>query len=1754
MVFRLFLIVFFLSFTQIKAEIIFPSWTLSQSEEYIKGLKEKGSSLSKEDALLSRNRAKEAIKKNEWQLAIAELEICAGYDLKDIETLLELAFIHYQLSKKGQDTWKLRNAMDKLIPHILKNATSVDDKAKALLLYAASHNESGAYFKELTSLIDITEFRKKYPDYAELYLFTYQSFRVNQNAAPPSVCFNFSHPIDPAITNLKDYFEITPKVDGEVRLATDQEVCITGIEFGKSYDVIIKEGIKSKYGEKITKTEKVGFIVENQSPRLAFSDRSILVKDEAQLVPLTAINISKVNLEVIRISDRSFVENLVRRYGAIDSGLYEYSLSKIKKETGEEIYKGTLEIGGAANQSITKQIPFKDIAKETKPGIYGIYAQEEGSLNHPASAYQWLLVTDLGITTFKGESGLDVHIHSLKSAKPLKDTEIQLIAYNNEILATAKTSETGTAHFDAEVLRGKGGNRPALILAYGADHNFGYLKLAQPAFDFTDRGTGGRKVPQTLDAFLYAERGVYRPGESIRINALLRNNKAIAEADVPLTFQIQRPDGIVVSTQQITGNAQGFYDLIFPLSSSAHTGQWTALVYTDPKKDPIGTLTFSVEDFVPSRLLVSLKSEKTQVAPSEPFAINANAKFLFGSAAGGLNGEGSFLIKQKTNPYPMHQGYQFGLVDEKFEGDRINLGALTLDSNGNTNLDAIIKEAPKTNVPLEVVAQVSIFDKGGRPRLGTLKFDFHTKPFAIGLKGHISENVIPYDATSTEIEIIAVNNEGKLIDAKNLEYQLFAEKIHYNWYQETAYSNWKYKPIKEDNFILKGMLDAKSSESVRLNVPISDWHQYRLEVRDPTTGVMSSYRFEKGYSSHSQDSQSPDQLKVILDKPSYEVGEKVNVHIKAPFDGEAILVVANHSIVETKNIPVSKDGADVSLKAEESWGRGAYVLVSAFRPLGNSENKGENVILPKRAVGVQWAGLSPEAHTLKIGMTIPREVKPRQKIEIPLQIEGATESETFVTVVAVDEGILQLTDYKTPLPHEYFLGKRFLGVEMRDIYGKIIDPIPGEIGVLRSGGDEGALARNLAALSKRAFKIVSLYNGPIALDKSGKTTLAFDIPDFNGTLRIMAVAFNKTKIGGTGESLLVRDPVVSEVVFPRFLAVDDQSHMNLTLFNNTDSEGNYSVHIETEGGVKLVKDEQLNTTLTKDGTWNASIPFQATKIGDAKFNLKVSGNNIETISRSFEISVRSLSSEITNEDAKWLKPGDSFNIDSSLLNNLNEDSNSLTLNASSSLMWNLESILKSLKSYAYGCTEQIISKGFGVLFTPLLSEKKDEEKIKAEIQHVLAVIAQRQNRNGGLSLWQSSVREDAWLIAYGFDFMQRAETLNHPIPKYLYEKAQDWLLDFVKSQLRSNNKSDLTPALYGLYLLTKSGKIDGGIVRHCFDAFFADIKTPLGRAFLANALIRIGDMERASKAFKEIFTIEDQKVSVAYGSSTRDYSAILLLANEAAQLAPTLTEANNIIQMTIKNLGQQTTKEHLSTQEKAWIVLAAGSFSSMKKAESIHLTIGDIEETGINFLTHAISLSDLKAKGIKVTNHGKENVWVNTAASGIPAKPLPAEAKGLNISRKYYTPDGKGLDILKKPITQGEQLIVVINGEISNPTETPPESQLLVVDLLPSCFEIESVSTSAVETKPSEGTSNLSPTPELPWAQLSQANHTEIRDDRFVAALPFDQSTKSFKVAYVIRAVTPGICQHPGLSVEDMFNPRLFARTNHGKVEVVAKS
>lgn len=1738
------------------AEYTFNEWDLKQAQQYAEELENNFKTLTDEDIKRSATRAADALKKKAWSVVVLEREQIAGKNKNSAEAWLDLALACYNNAQHQKDKkWEFLSKSGNAALYAYKIAKKPDEKARALLVYSQakelSPHDTITALHEVDVLFNLKELRQKYPDYAPLAAFTYNKFTINNNSVPPSICFSFTQPLGRNL-NLSDFIEVTPKVDGNFQVK-EHEACLGGLVWGQQYDAILKEGLPSILGEKTAQTSKVSFSVQDQTARLSFNSNTyILRQDEVQHLPLTAVNVSKVRIKIIRVNDRN-----LQRFQ--EGSLYGHEIEHLEQDTGELIYKGTMTIGGDKNKTTTQQIPLKEAIPVLKPGVYGVFVEEEGSLTTPATASQWLLITDLGMSTYKGENGLWTNVRSLATAKPLEKVEIQLLAYNNKILAAAKTDKEGFVLFDASLLRGKGGDRPAVVLAYSGDQHFGLLKLNEPAFDLSDRGVEGRKAPGPLDAFLYMERGVYRPGETVRVNTLLRNDKAIAQPNVQLTFKVLRPNGSESETHTVKGDEQGFYDLTFPLAAASRIGQWTVMAYADPKQPPIGQTTFAVEDFVPSRLSVTLQTDQKVLSPEKPITLEVSARYLFGSAASGLQGQAYMDIERRPNPFPTYKDYQFGKIDEEPKRNRIPLTLPVLDKEGKATVPLQLKGELTETIPLEALVVVEIFESGGRPQKGILKLPIQQYPFMIGLKSAANPTgIIEFDSTTTTIDVITVDGDGNLIDVPELEYSLYAEELHYDWYQDSPGStSWQFKPIRDDKFIQSGTLKTESDKPTPLTIPTKDWDLYRLEVKSPKTGATTSYRLQKGYSTSDRDTQTPDRLKVTHDKEIYQSGEAVRIHIEPPFDGEALIVIANESMVETKNVPVSKKGTDIQLKANDAWGTGAYILVSAFRPLAGESKMSDvqKATLPKRAIGLSWVSIAPASRTLAVGMTLPPEIQPRQKLEVPLKIEGNTSTKTFVTIAAVDEGILQLTDFKTPKPESYFLDKRQLGVELRDIYGKIINPISGQVGILRSGGDGyGGMMRNLPTLSKRSFQIISLFQGPVALDDKGVAIVSLDIPDFNGTLRLMGIAYNQTSIGSGDAQLLVRDPVVAEGVLPRFLTLDDSSQLSLSLFNNTGKEGTYQVELSAEGGLSLTGDPLLKTTLAIGGVWHGTVPLKAAQLGDGKITVKLTGDNTPEITRVFELTVRAASTSLSKTTVQLLKPKETMTLNKQGVDDLIQGTEAITLTVSNRIPWDMSQILRALKEYPYGCVEQNVSRGFGFLFTPLLGTETQEETQAREkaIHALIADLSEKQSKEGWFSLWRQNDPEDPWLTAYALDFMQRAENLKIPIPKYTYENGLDWLLRSVKSHSSSNTEEQHFQAAYGLYILSKTSKIEPGAIRYFFDTYYDLIQDPIGRAFVGAALARIGDIQRAERAFANLFKVKKQKVKVysQYGSEIRDQSIILLLALETLKLAPTLTSLATLAETTIANLNQaiQTQANRLGTQEMAWLVLASQTLSSEKegdaKAKGINLKVNTEDHKGTNLFHFPLSPVDLR-QGIPLTNEGESNLWVNALITGIPQKPQPPEEKGIQATCRYYTLDGQEVDLSQpdRVLTQGEQLIVVIEGSVDEAQLTAYTRQLLIVDLLPACFEVDSTHPVAPQTGEKK----------LPWSDTTESQYAEGRDDRFVASLQVQQASPKFKVAYSVRVITPGTYLRPGLSVEDMFRPTVFARLGENRIRVVKK-
>lgn len=1726
--------------------ITFDEWRLNQAADQVKALQKDSSGLSSSDIDRSKKRASEAVKKGDWDVAASEYARIVGYfpDERKNWAALSLAL---QNKNKQEGEWKTLEAAKLAGINLYLLSKTPEEQAEALLIYGNTllpeDDESPSYlavYEAAQALTNVSKLKAAHPELASLMAFEFRKIRVNNQSNPPSVCFDFSHSLATNTTHLSDFFSITPKVEGQLKIS-GRELCLLPVQFGVNYDTTLKAGIKDIYGEKIPTDVSLSFKVKDQPSLLSFKTKAyVLRKEEKAYVPLSGINVDAVKISILRINDRSLNQTLGQSENFLEK-LWEYSVDQIEDNRGELLYEGEMNFSNAKNESVTKLIPFFQVVKKTKPGIYIIQAEEKGTvLTERARATQWVIVSDLGITTFtQADGGIWANIRSLKTAGPLANVEVKLLANNNAILKTLKTNNEGMAFFESNVTSGKGGNRPLAVYAYGPNEDFSFLTLSQPAFDLSDRGVSGRQKTGGLDVFLFTEQGVYRPGDTVHFTALMRDEKGNAKGGFPLIFKVLRSDGILVSEQTLLGNELGFYESALPLQSSSRTGQWTVLAYLDTKKNPIGRVQFSVEDFVPSRVAVNLSSPKTILKAKESFPIDLSAHYLYGAPAEGLKGEGSVTLQVRTNSFPKWVGYHFGLITDAFRNVQTTFSVKPLDNDGKVETTVLVDKIPETTQPLQAQIKVSLSDTGGREENAAMVIPVETTPFMIGIKPNFGSNTLSESENNATFEVAAINEQQDAVAVQQLEYELYAEQPQYTWYQPDQYSAWQYQQRLEDKFLMRGNLSTQKALSEKLTIPVQDWGQYRLEIKDPKTLIASSVRFNKGFEPSGDSGLSPDKISVRVNQNSISPGGSVELQIVAPFEGQALLTVANEKVLETRNIPISSKGSRIKLTANENWGVGVYCLVSAFRPLT------EKSFLPKRAIGLAWVGIDPVDKLLDISFDLPPEAKPRETIDIPVLVKGRSQlngnkgssGKIQMEVAAVDEGILKLTEYVTPNPENYFFGKYRLPIELRDLYGKLIDPLPGTIGELHVGGDVGLLSRNLEGLTKRSFKVVSLYQGLVDLDQNGQGKIQLKLPDFNGSLRVMAVAFGEKTLGSKEALLLVRDSIVVEGIMARFLSPEDTSELALTIDNIKGTEGTYQLQLKSEGQIKLEGENTINLNLKQKEHKELTIPIKALSVGEGRVFITLSGNGLN-IERSFDISVRPKQPYQLVSESQLLKSDEETSLKNSVLKNFVPGSLQSVITFSASVPWDTAAILKQLRIYPYGCAEQTTSKAIGALFSGI----PNDDYI---VGQAMATLSENQTGPGYFTLWNGAGNTgDIFLTAYVSDFLLRAKERGLTIPKFTLERSLDWLSNSINQQ--KENKDNLTATAYAIYVLTKADRIETGAIRYFFDTNVNDMNDPLARAFMGTALAFRNDLDRTKEAYQNIldlFNNPDNTAYTPYGTQLRDKLALLSLMRETLNSAPSLNQLSEIANTLVPILSrdiQKTQIMHLSTQELAWAVLAANSLGEEKSNVPIEILFNnkpyssDSKNLTIPLDEEALS------KDINITNKSKKSLWQNWLISGLPKEAPKAQSEGIEIERQYF--NLKGEKLLLKEIKQSTQMVVVIEGLVKD--ERP--HQLMIVDYLPAGLEIQNA-------RLGQGDGQL-PESYL-WlgtgGTLSKTEYTDARDDRLVASLFLDEKTRTFRLAYELRAVTPGLYYHPGLYVEDMYAPQFFARTNAETVKVL---
>lgn len=1570
-------------------------------------------------------------------------------------------------------------------------------------------------------LRETAELRGQYEKLRADHGFRLLDFTVDSDSVSPRACFQFSEELPGRRTDFSP-FVVVAGMDRPATSTNDKQLCVEGLKHGERYSVTLRAGLPSVVKETLAKSAEFTIFVRDRKPFVRFSGKAYVLPRTGQRgIPVLSVNSKAVALSIYRIGDRNLIDTLLGY--DFQRNLSRYQAERLANEHGAKIWGGELAVEPKLNTEVTTAFPVDQAVKDLGPGVYAMTAEPKDVISNEygQQATQWFIVSDLGLTAYTANDGIDVFIHSLASAEPRGSAEVRLIARNNEVLAVRQTDRNGFIHFEAGLARGEGGVAPAAIVA-SEKNDYAFLSLKSPAFDLSDRGVTGRPVPAGLDAFVYTERGVYRTGETVAVTGLLRDARGSAAMNVPLTFVIARPDGVEYHRALVADQGLGGHSMSVPIVASASTGTWRVVAYTDPKRPPVGETTFMVEDYVPDRIEFDLTSAAKGISRAAPAQLSVDGHFLYGAAASNLELSGEITVAA-AKERPGFPGYSFGLSDDEVTAVRQELDDLpNTDGAGKATFPVKLNNAPASGRPLEAQITVSIAESGGRAVERKLTLPVTPDAAMLGIKPIFSGRSLG-DGANADFDVVMVAPDGKTLAKNGLRYDLLKIESSYQWYRQNG--QWEYEPVKRTERVASGTVDVAADKPARVSVPVK-WGRYRLEITTgEPNGPITSVSFDAGFYAESS-ADTPDLLEVALDKPDYKPGDTMNVAVTARTAGRLTVNVFTDRLVASQSQDVKVGAARVSLSVGQDWGTGAYMVATLRRPLDAPAQR-----MPGRAIGLQWFSIEKAARTLALDMKLPATMRPSSTLTVPIKLAGLTAGqEARVVVAAVDVGILNLTNYKPPAPDDYYLGQRRLTAEIRDLYGQLIDGMQGTRGQIRSGGD--AAGAELSG-SPPTQAPLALYSGIVTVGRDGTAQVQFNIPAFAGTARVMAVAWSKDKVGKASGDVVVRDPVVLTATLPRFLRTGDKGAVQLELDNVEGTAGDYSIAVGSDGAVKLDTDKPQTLKLAAKQRDRISLLVAAAGAGPSTVTVKVSGPDHFALERSYPLDVRPATQILTRRSVRTLAKGETLTLSKDLFADFVLGTGRAGLSVAVSTSLDAATLLNALDRYPFGCSEQIASRAVAMLYVnelaaqaKLAPDGEIEQRIKDAIPRLLA----RQDSNGSFGLW-SVGGEDPWLDAYVTDFLTRARERGFDVPAAAYTLAVDRLRNYVATAPEPSKNGGRELA-YALYVLARNGAAPIGDLRYIADVKLSEVATPIAKAQIAAALAMVGDKARADSVYlAALDAISPQpKLDLGradFGSALRDAAALVTLASEGRAPQNTIDDAVLRID-TARALSSRT-----STQEGAWLVLAARALA--RQLNAISLSING--ETRQGAFYRSLRADDLTSP-FAVANHGEGNVQAVVSVSGAPLTPEPAAEQGFKIERSYHTLDGETVDPSKAK--QNQRFVVVLKM-----TEPQPQfGRVIIADYLPAGFEIDNPRlVSSGET----GT--------LAWiADAEEPVNTEFRDDRFTAA--FDRNQESppvFTVAYVVRAVSPGRYVLPQAMIEDMYRPDRFARTATSAIEITPK-
>lgn len=1574
--------------------------------------------------------------------------------------------------------------------------------------------------------------------------------------------------------DLKSYVS----TNADARFEVDgNKLTVSQKKFGDSDEmhITIKRGLESKDGEKLKSTEVIIEKVINVAPAVEMLGKgNIAAQSSGVIVPFRARGLYSVDVRIVRIFDNNMAQFFqannysdgddhyysggdIARVGKLvsrrtvalnvskdeikDWKLFKIDLSDFLDIKRGELYKVILSFRKELSLYKTGQGNMRTLSDEGELDRYWTslnyyyppYNEDSyGSSDEPRNDNyynynRWsernFLASDIAMVAKKGMADkFSVQCIGILKAEPMSGIKVSLLSYQQQEIASGVTDNHGVAELEYSA-----DEMPFLLVATKGEST-SYLRVfdgdVQSVSNFD---VSGERTVDGLKAFIYGERDVWRPGDSIFLNVMIEDKDRMIPQNHPIVMTLSNPDGVEVCRQTERFEGTKIYEFPCATSTSAKTGRWNVSVSIG---NSLFSKTIKIETIKPNKIKALINVDNKKIyTPDDVDNLEVKADWLHGSPASDLNANVEVTFSDAKTSFDNFSQFEFDDKYRKLESSRVTLfdGKLNSEGEGAFNLDSESLEYLDATGVLNMQFVTKVYEKSGDFSIASQSCRFSPYKEFVGINIPKDENTHMYFETGKNynFNLKTVDKDGKPISVDDVEVRMY--KLSWSWWWESRYGDFasfnssSYREVKR---VGKVDTDVSGNASLAVNIPNSDWGYYIVKVRLPNGNTCSDvayFDYPGSYGAKADEGNGAGSLYFTAKKDSYELGETVELDIPSTEGGKLLVSIENgHGILQHFTQNSEKGSTSVRFKAKADMTPNVYVSVLAIQP--HAKTVGD---LPIRMFGIANVNVTNANSHLAPLIDLGGKDKFLSGDELSIKISEKNKQKMYYSLSIVDEGLLSLTNFHTPSPWPHFNKKVALGVKTWDLYDNIFGAMSGEYAMLSpAGGSDFIDYGAMQDINAKRFKPIVKYFGVFELGANKTDKFSFKIPEYNGQLRVQVVALSADKAyGESDKSVTIRNPITMYVTMPRVLRPGEKVKIPVVLFCE-ETVKDVSVKLTSIGPIKF---DKISQTVKATPGKEQIVYFEAVvadKIGE--INLNVTAESAKSKSEStISIGVFPASPEITESSYFTLKGGETLTKEITNIGMEGSNVNSIELSRLPSI--NLSKRLDFLVQYPHGCAEQKTSGLFAQLYLEKLTELTPQKKqeIANNINNGIRLLCEHQKSDGNFSYWRGGDYVNLWANSYVGNFLVEAKRMG-------YSVSQSVMDNWISAETRMAKNPDLyyeNPSYgnmvqaYRLYALALAGKPSTSAMNIMRNAKLS--KTT--KYMLASAYALVGEKNVGLQLVQSLDSVDFdyEHDNSTFGSGLRDDAIILEAMLTLGQQEDVIELAENIS----KNLGTNT---WYSTQTTAFCLKAFGKMAAESHGDGKLKASIDANETKRNITSSASTyILELEGndKAITIENKGEGLIYGHIVQKGVPKESMQESTNSkVEIDVDYFDKDGNVLDIRQLKLGQ----TVVAQVSLYNPTNFTME-YLAVEQLVPSGWEI-------INKRLFNNTTHTD----------ANGFHQDIRDDRVYSYLNLPAKNK-YRFRVELTAAYLGEFSLPSVAVEAMYDNSINASVKGARVSVV---